>query len=352
MYKILSAMKYYNANTNNSRVGDCTKRALSFAYGLSYDDVSKEMNHIKRSLRQSTYQSDAVWRRFVSDHGDTVQPIGNEDITVSEFAEQHPTGSYVLDVGKKSSDRVGTHLVAVVNGDIYDTWNSQGWYIKYYVNISNAKSEVYSDTIESIAKDLGQFLDDYVAHVGKKLPECMHVRTNGSYYVVDDYTMELEIVCVIDPCPEASDYHRYGRTDSKLRHSLTIKMNPRLTLDDNLDKLKTKLKQQTYNWIYSIRKDVEASIASESIQVSPHYRGNKKLLMQLPEWVRSKVIDADFNYSSSGDWYKFYLCIEADPDDPRYEENDEVTFYADSLSELKDDLDSYKTKYLRYNYDY
>ena len=50
--KILAAiLKRYNANTRDSNVGDCVKRSLSVAFRTDYDEVSRELNRIKRDWR-------------------------------------------------------------------------------------------------------------------------------------------------------------------------------------------------------------------------------------------------------------------------------------------------------------
>ena len=49
--KILAAiLKRYNANTRDSNVGDCVKRSLSVAFRTDYDEVSRELNRIKRDI--------------------------------------------------------------------------------------------------------------------------------------------------------------------------------------------------------------------------------------------------------------------------------------------------------------
>jgi hypothetical protein len=44
--------------------------------------------------------------------------------TVGEFAEDHPEGVYVLGTG--------THVVAIVDGVIHDSWNSSNEYPVYF----------------------------------------------------------------------------------------------------------------------------------------------------------------------------------------------------------------------------
>lgn len=47
-----------------------------------------------------------------------------EDMTVQEFAHEHPYGVYLL--------ALDTHIVCVFDGRIVDTWNSGGKTVLYY----------------------------------------------------------------------------------------------------------------------------------------------------------------------------------------------------------------------------
>lgn len=48
----------------------------------------------------------------------------NAIYTVGDFASDHPRGRYVLGTGK--------HAVAIVDGDVIDSWDSRGEIPKYY----------------------------------------------------------------------------------------------------------------------------------------------------------------------------------------------------------------------------
>ena len=55
------------------------------------------------------------WRRYLPEY---------EDMTVQEFAHEHPYGVYLL--------ALDTHIVCVFDGRIVDTWNSGGKTVLYY----------------------------------------------------------------------------------------------------------------------------------------------------------------------------------------------------------------------------
>ena len=75
--------------------------------------------------------------------------------------------------------------------------------------------------------------------------------------------------------------------------------------------------------------------------------------MNLPEWCRKyiKYVEYDPNLTFQND--KYEVTMKALPDDPYADKRgDSVYFYADTLTELKRDLEYYRTDYARFNYEY
>ena len=48
--------------------------------------------------------------------------------TVKDFCEEHPKGKYLL----KLDDFIAGHVVTVVDGDYYDSWDSGDEVVDYY----------------------------------------------------------------------------------------------------------------------------------------------------------------------------------------------------------------------------
>lgn len=112
----------YNPHPQNKIVEDCVKRAFTKASGKTYQEVSNELNRIKRELDAKKYNSNVVWRYYVDKvlNGKKISfPAvkGEPRMNGYKFCEQFSKGTYVL--------HMAGHLSCCVDGVIYDTWDCQ-----------------------------------------------------------------------------------------------------------------------------------------------------------------------------------------------------------------------------------
>lgn len=111
-------IKFLN-NPTGRTVGDCSVRAVSKALNISWEDAYIEM--CKAGLLMGDMpSSDSVWGAVLRQNGFYKQAIPNrcpDCYTVEEFCEDHPSGTYVLGFGG--------HVATVVDGDLYDSWDSR-----------------------------------------------------------------------------------------------------------------------------------------------------------------------------------------------------------------------------------
>ncbi len=117
--------KYFMNNPVAAKVGDCAVRAVAKALNLSWDEAFDILVDTAR-LRGDMPNSNAVIDEVLSDYGFHKETFTDckRCHTVSEFAKNHPYGTYVLGTG--------SHVVAVVNGDFYDSWRSDDETVIYY----------------------------------------------------------------------------------------------------------------------------------------------------------------------------------------------------------------------------
>lgn len=110
--------KKYNPNPEAARVGDCTVRALCKALSQDWDKTYLQLC-IQGLLMADMPSANAVWGAFLSQNG-FKRGIVSESCpvcyTVADFAAEHSHGIYVL--------ALGSHVVTVMDGNYFDTWDS------------------------------------------------------------------------------------------------------------------------------------------------------------------------------------------------------------------------------------
>ncbi len=113
----------YNGNPCGTNTGDCVIRAISIVTGL-------DRHKVYAGLCLTGYactmwgNSNTVWAEYLQHLGFRRHGIGYGNYTVADFARDHPSGSYILGTG--------AHAVAVVDGNIIDSWNSSNEKPMYY----------------------------------------------------------------------------------------------------------------------------------------------------------------------------------------------------------------------------
>ena len=117
---------YQNKNPMNNRVGDCVVRALSTALNQEWEKTYTELC-IQGLMFCDLPSSNAVWASYLQHKGFKKKIIPDtcpECYTIKDFCEEHPQGRFVLGTGN--------HAVAVVDGCVFDTWQSEGELPIYY----------------------------------------------------------------------------------------------------------------------------------------------------------------------------------------------------------------------------
>ena len=120
------AFLMFNPNPKNARVGDCVIRALSIALERSWEDIYTDLAAYGFMLCDMP-SSNAVWGQYLKDLGykrSIVIDTCPDCYTVKKFCDDHASGKFVLGTG--------THVVAVVNGNYCDTWDSGDEVPVYY----------------------------------------------------------------------------------------------------------------------------------------------------------------------------------------------------------------------------
>lgn len=117
---------FYNPNPDNQFVGDCVIRAVSVVTGQNWETAYDDICAAGRELHNMP-SADKVWGEYLYRIGFDRYSVRNtcpNCYTVQDFCRDHPYGTYIL--------KTHGHVVAVVNGDYYDTFDSGSDTVIYY----------------------------------------------------------------------------------------------------------------------------------------------------------------------------------------------------------------------------
>lgn len=126
----MSSWIRFNPNPVGNRVEDCAQRAIAAALDVDWDTASDLIYEMAKGMGTTTHD-DAAWGAVLRRAGFVRAVIPNrcpDCYTVADFCRDHPRGVYVL--------KLSGHVATVIDGHVYDTWDSSGeiptyyWYMK------------------------------------------------------------------------------------------------------------------------------------------------------------------------------------------------------------------------------
>ena len=334
MIKIQADYVRYNANTRNKNVGDCVKRALSYAYGVDYDEISRQLNRMKGETGSDVFNDNKVWRRFVYKNGGIMIPDKDyKGITEEEFCEQYPQGVYICLTGKEVGK--SSHLVCIFNGDIIDSWNSSNYVVIEAWEIKDVSLETSFIEWEDIKQPILDYIIKYCEQVSEKYKKWFEIWM-GEDFRIDNLTRRLAFYIQTKDLPAGCDW----LSNHENYKTIVVKLNPRLSEEKNIESLQVQLKGRVYNWVYPLEKDIRDCLDVEDMETHEWY-GNaihdKKYLLKLPEWSRKYIKQFDTPENSYKDY--FYVVMEPLPED-NYDED--MRFDSSSLRTLISDMERYR----------
>ena len=116
----------YNPNPVGAKTRDCAIRAVARALEISWEDAFA-------LIASNAYQMgnmmdmDYVWGSVLRQQGFQRYAVPNtcpDCYTLRDFAIDHPEGVYVVGTGG--------HVATIVDGDLYDAWDSSDEVAVYY----------------------------------------------------------------------------------------------------------------------------------------------------------------------------------------------------------------------------
>jgi hypothetical protein len=121
----------YNPNpAHNSKANDCTIRAYCAAENLSWDAAYDIACQHGKNIAYMPNDNTTVTNIAEEEFGYTKQKLTKEErgMTVNEFAIKYNKGTYLV--------LVASHLVAVIDGEYYDTWDCGKKKVRHYFSKS------------------------------------------------------------------------------------------------------------------------------------------------------------------------------------------------------------------------
>ena len=111
--KVSLVFTEFNENPVGRLVGDCSVRAVSLALGVDWE-TAYAMIAANGFAMGDMPSSDSVWGSVLRQNGFRKEIV--RDGTIGDFARKYPQGIFVLGTG--------THVATVIDGDLYDAWDS------------------------------------------------------------------------------------------------------------------------------------------------------------------------------------------------------------------------------------
>lgn len=116
----------FNENPNGIKTGDCVIRAISTALDQDWEKTYIDLCLIGQKMGDWG-NSNPVWDYYLKEKGFSRSVIPNNCplcYTISDFAYEHPQGTYLV--------ATGSHVVAVIDGNYIDNYDSGELPIVYY----------------------------------------------------------------------------------------------------------------------------------------------------------------------------------------------------------------------------
>ena len=352
----------YNANTRGTSTGDCTARSISLAFNIDYSKVRKMMNASAKKLRYRSYNADGNVNTVIADLGGGYRKRPDKKISVNEFADTNPQGTYLIGCSKLTEDRA-THLVCVIDGVVYDSWDSRVYFVdEYWVIEKGTKGSDITDVgyylREWVNSKTASAYVEYIVNVFNDIID----KNRRLKKVVDKYNVDIKFTLEVTKISLVNYTFNYGGEiyvripaydiRKTYPHKFSIVFKPTMSPDEVQPYFDESFYGKLYPQVQQVIHKVEDICEGYSLTKDAKPREGtlymhsyeKKSFLTLPYWVQRLTTyfkaDAPFqeHYHDSIELY-----INTPPFDTQYGHcESERSFIAYTMSELKEGLEYYK----------
>ena len=123
---VIPVWQYINLNPRKKSVGDCTVRAIAIATGSAWVDTYLDLCLMGMVMADmpSANSVTTAYLRNKGFHRRTIPDDCPDCYTIADFCKDHPKGTYIIGTG--------SHLTTVIDGDLFDSWDSSNECPVYY----------------------------------------------------------------------------------------------------------------------------------------------------------------------------------------------------------------------------
>ena len=123
---VIPVWRYANLNPQGKSVGDCAVRAIAIAKGSAWVDTYLDLCLLGMVMADMP-SANSVTTAYLRNKGFRRRTIPDDCpdcYTISDFCKDHPKGTYIIGTG--------SHLTTVIDGDLWDSWDSSNECPVYY----------------------------------------------------------------------------------------------------------------------------------------------------------------------------------------------------------------------------
>lgn len=335
---MLEKLIYYNANTHSVNSGDCVKRAISLAFDLDYEYVAKLLRQTAKDYGLKYWNTSNVFEKVINELYPTGEPkVLYSDSTVGEFSLSHNEGTYIVLCGDNKST---SHLVCIIDGNIYDSWDSSDLICYKIYKINSVSNNLYS--FDSQKEELKTFANTYISDL------------------ISRYNFEYGTLAVTDDSDFYTSDYAFSFTVSYLLNDINIKtgtdliepieftFSPRRNLEQN-KKIVQKLCKTVITRLIKKIKAYLDEYKSQDIYEDKFENDSAGIYYRLPIWAQKLLISSRREFNWNWDQQIYRLRFQPLKQDP----NQDI-LYIDALSitEVRKNLEYYKKTLERPDIDY
>lgn len=357
-----SEYRKYNANTSGHNTTDCANRAISMAFGKDYNKVHKDLIYLMKDMGQDSYRYSFVYSTLINLYGGSkfkrdINPITKQkienfhDMTLGEWIDSYASsGVYIVEVGPSGYKL--NHLTCVIDGTIYDSWDCTDQYVHSYYVIENRRSLQLSG-IENHFVELMYEAKELIIKNYEKLSTKYRIES-GEFNIGESNISGFSF-----KIPMSFRYDT-GKKELTFKWTVSYVFTPEASIDEARKKIRDITGIRLYDRFYEINKKIQEYHEGEELYEKSNNKNSNEIedlwltdqeqrfFNSLPGWVKPFV--HHLYIKRPGQFRNSYqLDIDPIPGDSRPEV---VKFRGSTSSQIKEQLQIYKSSFKRVDIDY